>query len=821
MILGPERFTEQAQESLNNSQLILNRYRHNQWDCEHILMALIEQEKGVPAEILNELGVNIEVFHARFHNMLENSQKTGGLAEQMYQTPRLEDLLLKAEAEAERLNDEFIGSEHLLIGLTQEEHGEVAEALSEFGVTTELVYRALQKIRGGHRIVDQRAESRYRSLERFATNLTDLASKGTLDPIVGRDDEVARVMQTLIRRTKNNPVLIGGAGVGKTAIAEGLAQRIVSGDVPDELTGKKVLALDVGSLVAGSKFRGEFEERLKAVMDEVRQAAGDIVLFIDEIHTVVGAGASEGSVDASNMMKPALARGELQCLGATTEDEYRRYIESDAALERRFQPVLVEEPDLDTSVEMLKALRPKYEAHHRLKIDDSALDAAVVLSQRYISGRLLPDKAVDLIDEAASKIRIDSQLHPKTLREKEESLRRLEIEEIAASERADYEKAAEVKAERLRMEQVFEDEMSAFDVEGCAGEGSATSAVVDAEDIAALIAAWTGIPVTRLLETEAERLVNMEERIHERVIGQELAVQAVSDSVRRARAGLNDPSKPIGSFIFLGPTGVGKTELAKALAWYMFDDEENMVRIDMSEYMEAHSVSRLLGAPPGYVGFEEGGQLTEAVRRRPFRVVLFDEIEKAHPDVFNVLLQLLEDGRLTDSRGRTVDFRNTIVIMTSNLGTGEAHQEALGFLRQVNEKDTRERLRGSIEESLKKSFRPEFLNRIDEIVVFDAIERKQLLKIVDIMVSDIQSRMEERGIELILTEDAKTWLANKGFDQVYGARPLRRTIQRFIENPLSTKIIRGDFKGKDSVLVDLAQDELQFSIVERESGIAA
>ena len=821
MILGPERFTEQAQESLNNSQLILNRYRHNQWDCEHILMALIEQEKGVPAEILNELGVNIEVFHARFHNMLENAQKTGGLAEQMYQTPRLEDLLLKAEAEAERLNDEFIGSEHLLIGLTQEEHGEVAEVLSEFGVTTELVYRALQKIRGGHRIVDQRAESRYRSLERFATDLTDLASKGTLDPIVGRDGEVARVMQTLIRRTKNNPVLIGGAGVGKTAIAEGLAQRIVSGDVPDELTGKKVLALDVGSLVAGSKFRGEFEERLKAVMDEVRQAAGDIVLFIDEIHTVVGAGASEGSVDASNMMKPALARGELQCLGATTEDEYRRYIESDAALERRFQPVLVEEPDLDTSVEMLKALRPKYEAHHRLKIDDSALDAAVVLSQRYISGRLLPDKAVDLIDEAASKIRIDSQLHPKTLREKEESLRRLEIEEIAASERADYEKAAEVKAERLRMEQVFEDEMSVFDVEGCAGEGSATSAVVDAEDIAALIAAWTGIPVARLLETEAERLVNMEERIHERVVGQELAVQAVSDSVRRARAGLNDPSKPIGSFIFLGPTGVGKTELAKALAWYMFDDEENMVRIDMSEYMEAHSVSRLLGAPPGYVGFEEGGQLTEAVRRRPFRVVLFDEIEKAHPDVFNVLLQLLEDGRLTDSRGRTVDFRNTIVIMTSNLGTGEAHQEALGFLRQVNEKDTRERLRGSIEESLKKSFRPEFLNRIDEIVVFDAIERKQLLKIVDIMVSDIQSRMEERGIELILTEDAKTWLANEGFDQVYGARPLRRTIQRFIENPLSTKIIRGAFKGKDSVLVDLAQDELQFSIMERESGISA
>ena len=458
MILDPERFTEQAQESLNNSQLILNRYRHNQWDCEHVLMALIEQEKGVPAEILNELGVNIEVFHARFHNMLENSQKTGGLAEQMYQTPRLEDLLLKAEAEAERLNDEFIGSEHLLIGLTQEEHGEVAEVLSEFGVTTELVYRALQKIRGGHRIVDQRAESRYRSLERFATDLTDLASKGTLDPIVGRDGEVARVMQTLIRRTKNNPVLIGGAGVGKTAIAEGLALRIVSGDVPDELIGKKVLALDVGSLVAGSKFRGEFEERLKAVMDEVRQAAGDIVLFIDEIHTVVGAGASEGSVDASNMMKPALARGELQCLGATTEDEYRRYIESDAALERRFQPVLVEEPDLDTSVEMLKALRPKYEAHHRLKINDSALGAAVALSQRYISGRLLPDKAVDLIDEAASKIRIDSQLHPKTLREKEESFRQLEIEEIAGLHRLPVHHLLDLARQRGRAQRLGRDD---------------------------------------------------------------------------------------------------------------------------------------------------------------------------------------------------------------------------------------------------------------------------------------------------------------------------------------------------------------------------
>ena len=718
MVLGPDRFTEQAQESLNNSQLILNRYRHNQWDCEHVLMALVEQEKGVPAEILNELGVNIDIFHSRLHLMLENTHKTGGSSNQIYETPRLNDLFVRADAESKRLNDEFIGSEHLLVALTQEDTGEASEVLGEFGISTEMVYQALQKVRGGHRITDQRAESRYGSLERFATDLTILAEDGKLDPIVGRDAEVSRVMQTLIRRTKNNPVLIGGAGVGKTAIAEGLAQRIVSEDVPDDLTGKRVLALDMGSLVAGSKFRGEFEERLKAVMDEVKQSSGQIILFIDEIHTVVGAGAAEGSVDASNMMKPALARGELQCLGATTEDEYRRYIESDAALERRFQPVLVEEPDLPTSVEMLKALRPKYEAHHRLEILDQALEAAASLSQRYISGRLLPDKAVDLIDEAASKIRIDSQLHPTTLREKELRLRQLEIEETAASERSDFEKLAELKTSRLKMVQEFEDERSAL-----SEIGNSDNKTVDEEDIASLIASWTGIPVSRLLENEADRLVNMEDRLHERVVGQESAVKAVSDAIRRARAGLNDPNRPIGNFIFLGPTGVGKTELAKALAWYLFDDEENMVRIDMSEYMEAHSVSRLIGAPPGYVGFEEGGQLTEAVRRRPFRVILFDEIEKAHPDVFNLLLQLLEDGRLTDSRGTTVDFRNTLVIMTSNLGTGVVQPETLGFVRNSKDKDSGVRLRESIEQALKKSFRPEFLNRIDDIVIFDPIER--------------------------------------------------------------------------------------------------
>ncbi len=805
MVLGPERFTEQAQESLSNSQIILNRYRHNQWDCEHILMALIEQEKGVPAEILNELGLNIDVLHSRVHSMLENADKTAGSSNQIYETPRLNELFVRADTEAKRLNDEFIGSEHLLVGLTQEDTGEVSEVLEEFDISTEKVYQALQKVRGGHRITDQRAESRYGSLEKFATDLTTLAEDGKLDPIVGREAEVSRVMQTLIRRTKNNPVLIGGAGVGKTAIAEGLAQRIVSEDVPDDLRGKKVLSLDMGSLLAGSKFRGEFEERLKAVMDEVKQSAGQIILFIDEIHTVVGAGAAEGSVDASNMMKPALARGELQCLGATTEDEYRRYIESDAALERRFQPVLVEEPDLITSVEMLKALRPKYEAHHKLEIQDQALEAAASLSQRYISGRLLPDKAVDLIDEAASKIRIDLQLHPTTLREKQSRLRQLEIEEIAASERSEYEKSAELKTKRLKMLQEFEDERSTL-----SKVSNSSGNTVDEEDIATLIASWTGIPVSRLLENEADRLVNMEERLHERVVGQEAAVKSVSDAIRRARAGLNDPNRPIGSFIFLGSTGVGKTELAKALAWYLFDDDENMVRIDMSEYMEAHSISRLIGAPPGYVGFEDGGQLTEAVRRRPFRVILFDEIEKAHPDVFNLLLQLLEDGRLTDNRGTTVDFRNTIVIMTSNLGTGVVEPETLGFIRNASNLDSGTRLRESIEQALKKSFRPEFLNRIDDIVIFDSIERDQLLRIVDIMIEDIKKRMLNNGVRLDFSDEIREWIADEGYDEEYGARPLRRCIQRKIENPLSTMLLQGDFGDDSEVKIVLKQGELDF-----------
>ena len=651
-------------------------------------------------------------------------------------------------------------------------------------------------------MTDERAESRYRSLERFSVDLTELAREGKLDPVIGRDAEISRAMQTLIRRTKNNPVLIGGAGVGKTAIAEGLAQRIVSGDVPEELGGRRVLALDIGSMVAGSKFRGEFEERLKGVLDEIRQAQGEIILFIDELHTVVGAGAAEGAIDASNMMKPALARGELQALGATTEDEYRKHIERDAALERRFQPILVEEPDADTAVRMLEGLRPRYESHHKISVTDEALEAAVRLSQRYITERLLPDKAVDLIDEAASRIRIVAQSMPGSLKDMELRLRHLEDEEEAAAQRGDYERAAELRSRGIRLRDEYrrgreglperEDHMT-----------------VDADDIAALITSWTGVPVDRLLESEAERLLHIEERLHERIVGQDAAVEAVSDAIRRARAGLSDPDRPIGSFIFLGPTGVGKTQLARALAEHLFDDEQNMVRLDMSEYMEQHAVSRLIGAPPGYVGYDEGGQLTEAVRRRPFRVVLFDEIEKAHPDVANVLLQILEDGRLTDGHGRTVDFRNTLIVMTSNLGTGETGREPMGFVREDGASSAR--LRSSIEDALKRAFRPEFLNRIDEIVVFDPLSEEQIRSIVDIEMREVRERLEAHGVTIELTESAREWLAREGFDPVYGARPLRRTIQRHVENPLSKRILAGDFTDGSHVIADVDAEGLRFT----------
>ena len=838
MVLRPDNFTEQAQEVLRESQEVVRRYRHQQWDAEHILMALLEQKDGVSSEILAELGAPTDAIRANLHSVMDGVPRSAQQTTQIFMTPRAEAALSRAKAEADRLGDDFISAEHLLVSLTQEQQGPVAHIIKQYGVDTERVYKALQKVRGSHRVSDQRAESRYRSLDRFSIDLTHLASSGQLDPVIGREAEVARVMQTLIRRTKNNPVLIGGAGVGKTAIAEGLAQCIVSGNAPDELKDRRVLALDMGALVAGSKFRGEFEERLKAVMDEIREAEGEIILFIDELHTVVGAGAGEGSIDASNMMKPALSRGEMQTVGATTEDEYRRYIERDAALERRFQPVLVEEPDPEVAIEMLKGLRPRYEAHHKVKVEDDAIEAAVRLSQRYISDRLLPDKAVDLIDEAASKLRIDSQSKPSDVVELEARIQRLEHEEMAASQRADYEQAAMHKSEKLRLL----DELSTLTSEGSgkgvhpriesgAGShpnplpsrerGNVEEMVVTAEQVGTLIATWTGIPVDRLLETEAEKLLHMEERIHQRVIGQDSAITAVSDAIRRARAGLKDPKRPIGSFIFLGPTGVGKTELARALAEFLFDDEQNMVRVDMSEYMEKHTVSRLVGAPPGYVGFDQGGQLTEAVRRRPFRVILFDEIEKAHPDVFNILLQILEDGRLTDGQGHTVDFRNTLVIMTSNLGTGVETREAVGFLRDPSRDDSAKR-RAAIDEALKRVFRPEFLNRIDETIVFDPLTEEETRQIVDIIVAEVSGRLADHGVTIDLTDAARDWLASEGFDRTYGVRPLRRVVQRSIENPLSRLILGGEFVSGDHIRADVdGEGGLSFEKVEQGEAVLA
>ena len=815
MVLRPDDFTEQGQHTLSLSNEIVRRYNHTQWDVEHILLALLEIEDGVPVEVLRKLGVAVDGMRRRVEEALDRAPRAAYETSQIYATPRAGMLLANAKAEAERLKDQYVGAEHILIAITEVKDGDAPAVLREFGVSREQVYKALMEVRGGHRVTDQRAESRYRSLERFSVDLTQLARDGKLDPIIGRDAEVKRVMQTLTRRTKNNPAIIGEAGVGKTAIAEGLAQRIVSGDVPEALHGRRVLALDLGSLVAGSKFRGEFEERLKSVIDEVKQARGEVILFIDEIHTVVGAGAAEGAMDAGNLLKPALARGELQCIGATTMDEYRKHIEKDSALERRFQPVMVEEPDVDTAIEMLRALRPRYEAHHKVEIEDSALSAAVMLSHRYINDRNLPDKAVDLMDEAASKLRIDSESQPRDLKSLEDRIRHLQDEEQAASQRADYQRAAELKTERSRLEDGYNAQHEKW------LRDHNTEMVVDAEDIGKLVAQWTGIPVSRMLEGESERLLHMEERLHERVIGQDTAIRSVSEAVRRSRAGLKDPKRPIGSFIFLGPTGVGKTELARALSEFLFDREEDMVRIDMSEYGEKHTVSRLLGAPPGYVGYDDAGQLTEAVRRHPFRVVLFDEIEKAHPDVFNILLQILEDGRLTDGHGRTVDFRNTLVIMTSNLGTGDAGRQMMGFRADgVSGRDAG-RIRVSVEEALKRTFRPELLNRIDEIVVFDPLTREQILRIVDLLLADVQRRLDERNIRIELSDEAKDWLSREGFDPVYGARPLRRAVQRYVENPLSSRILVGDLANGDAVRLDAGRDGLTFEVMKAAAEPAA
>ena len=803
MVLRPDQFTEQAQKVLHNSQELVRRYSHSQWDVEHILLALLELENGIPGEILNEIGVPVDAVKAQLDRALEAAPKVANNATQIYATPRASRLLEDAKNESERLKDDFIGTEHLFIAAVMQSQGDAAQVLKEHGIDQERVYQALMEIRGSHRVDDPRAESNYRSLDKYSIDLTQMARQGKLDPVVGRDEEIRQVMQTLTRRKKNNPVIIGEAGVGKTAIVEGLAARIVAGDVADSLKGRRVLALDMGALVAGSKFRGEFEERLKSVVDEVKQAHREVILFLDEIHTMVGAGAAEGGIDASNLLKPALARGELQCVGATTLDEYRKYIEKDTALERRFQPVILEEPTVEETVEILRILRPRYEAHHKVDIDDSALVAAARLSDRYVTGRHLPDKAVDFIDEAASKLRIDAESLPADVKNKEERIQRLLDQEEAAAQRTEYERAAEIRVERLRLAEEYESER-----QGLLRDRN-VDMVVSELDIAELVSRWTGIPTGRLLEGEGERLVHMEENLHQRIIGQEEAVVAVAEAIRRSRSGLSDPRRPIGSFIFLGPTGVGKTELARSLAQFMFDDESNMVRIDMSEYMEKHTVSRLIGAPPGYVGYEEGGQLTEAVRRRPYRVVLFDEIEKAHPDVFNILLQVLEDGRLTDGHGRTVDFRNTVIIMTSNLGTSGIRQRAFGFRTDDKAGENEDQqLRDSVNAALKEAFRPEFLNRIDETIVFHPLTQEQIVRIVGLMTKDVQGRLEERGITFELTSDANLWLGKEGYDPVYGARPLRRAVTRFLENPMSKGILSGEFTSGDHVLVDAGTDRL-------------
>ncbi|MBC8275362.1 MAG: AAA family ATPase [Chloroflexi bacterium] len=801
--MRPERFTEQAREILAVSQSIASRYRHVQWDVEHILLALLEQEGGLTSQILGKLGANVEAARKRVEDSLDRAPKATYESAQIYATPRIARLMDNAAREADRLKDDFISTEHLLVAIAGEDKGEAATILKEFGIDQEKIYRALQDIRGGHRVDSPTAESRYRSLEKYGRDLTELARQGKLDPVIGRDDDIKRVMQILTRRTKNNPVIIGEAGVGKTAIAEGLAQKIAAGDVPDSLKDKRVVALDMGSLVAGSKFRGEFEERLKAVMDEVRQATGEIILFIDEMHTVVGAGAAEGAIDASNMLKPALARGELQCVGATTLDEYRQRIEKDKALERRLQPLFISEPSVEATIEMLRGLRPRYEAHHKIKIDDSALVAAAKLSQRYISDRFLPDKAIDLIDEAASKLRIDMESKPPDIKELDAKIKYLQDEEESASQREDYQKMAELRSQRLQLEPERDRKEDEWRKE------KKIDSVVDEETIAELISKWTGIQVSRMLEGEAEKLLHMEERLHERIVNQDEAVSAISEAIRRGRAGLKDPKRPIGSFIFLGPTGVGKTELAKALAQFLFDDEDAMIRLDMSEFQEKHTVSRLIGAPPGYVGYEEAGQLTEAVRRRPFRLLLFDEVEKAHPDVFNTLLQILEDGRLTDGHGRTVNFKDTVVIMTSNLGTQEFQRQAIGFSHQ--EKSEQQRLKSAVEDELKRTFRPEFLNRVDDIIIFQPLTEEQLKKIVDLLILEVQKRLADRDIKLELDDEAKAWLLKEGYEPAYGARPLRRAIQRYVENPLSSRILQGEIKDGETVVVGVSGDVLNFS----------
>jgi len=799
-----DRFTERAQEAAQRAAEIIQRYGHNQIDTEHILLALIEQTDGVVSQILELLAVDRENVVNRLDEILKSSPKAsifGGGAGQIFITPRVKRIMELANDEASKLKDEFISTEHIFLAILGERNTPASRLLTENGVDRKRVLEAVMQIRGGKNVTDRKAESKYRTLEKFSRDLTEQAHGSKLDPVIGRDDEILRVIQVLSRRTKNNPVLIGEAGVGKTAIVEGLAQKIASNDVPEILMGKKVISLDLGAMIAGSKFRGEFEERLKNAIEEVQRSSGEIILFIDELHTVVGAGAAQGAMDASNLLKPALARGELQCIGATTLNEYQKYIEKDAALERRFAPVFVDEPSVEETIQMLQGLRDRYEAHHKVHFTDKALEASAKLSSRYVTDRFLPDKAIDLMDEAAAKLRVALYSMPPDLKEMKSEIDRLLAEEEQAGIERDYERAARKKAERLRLESEFNQKRDTWEAEHKLDE------VVDEEDIAGVVSQWTGIPMNQMMQSEADRLLKMEEKLHERIIGQDEAIAAVADAIRRARSGLKDPRRPIGSFIFIGPSGVGKTELAKALAKFMFDDEDAMVRLDMSEYREQHTASRLFGAPPGYVGYEEGGQLTEAVRRRPYRVILFDEIEKAHPEVWNSLLQILDDGRLTDGQGRMVDFRNTVLIMTSNLGTEFIRKGGtLGFLQNEGSAEDRE-ANQKIDKALKDTFRPEFINRIDEIIIFSPLSKEQMKEIVTLQMHEIDQRLAEHGLEVEITGKARQWLADQGYDPNFGARPLKRILQKHVESPLSVSLLSGDFKEGDKVIVDVNKEE--------------
>jgi ATP-dependent Clp protease ATP-binding subunit ClpB len=853
-----DKLTIKAQEAIQAAQSLADQHGHQAIEPEHVLAALLQQGEGVVGPLLAKLGARAQTVQGQLEAELARLPKVRGGSGQ-YLAERLRAMFDRAQGEAERLKDEYVSTEHLLIAIAQERDGAAGRALAAAGVTPDAIYRALVEVRGTQRVTDPNPEDKYQALQRYSRDLTEAARKGKLDPVIGRDEEIRRVIQVLSRRTKNNPVLIGEPGVGKTAIVEGLAQRIVAGDVPEGLKDKRLVAIDIGAMVAGSKYRGEFEDRLKAVLKEITESEGRIICFIDELHTLVGAGAAEGAVDAANMLKPALARGELRCVGATTLDEYRKHIEKDPALERRFQPVVVREPSVEDSIAILRGLKDKYEVHHKVKIKDSALVAAAVLSNRYIGDRFLPDKAIDLVDEAAARIRMQIDSRPQAIDEIERRVMQLEIERVsvardqddpAARERlekidaelADLKERGSVlksqwQAEKGGITQIgtvkesleaarqamaeaertgdlnraaelrfgiipgLEKQLTDLD-RGLADQqqrGRMLREEVDEEDIAATVAKWTGIPVTRLLEGEVEKLVRMEDRLGQRVIGQEEAIRAVSNAVRRGRAGLSDPNRPIGSFLFLGPTGVGKTELARALAEFLFDDERAMIRIDMSEYMEKHTVARLIGAPPGYVGYDEGGQLTEAVRRRPYSVVLFDEIEKAHADVFNVLLQLLDDGRLTDGHGRTVDFRNVVVIMTSNMGS-----------HLFREYDKPEKLRPLLMQELRNTLRPEFLNRIDEVVIFQPLDREELGRIVDIQLAHLRRRLESRRLHLEVTDAAKALLAREGYDPTFGARPLKRTIQRLVQDPLALKLLERSFVEGDTVVVDADGDQITF-----------